>query len=87
MTVLHLREIGHAYFGRSVLDRVDLAIAAGEMLALVGPSGAGKSTLAHIAAGLIDPFRGRVERTYARHAMVIQTPCLMPWATAAENIA
>ncbi|MEJ8570344.1 ABC transporter ATP-binding protein [Microbaculum marinum] len=86
MTVLALNGIGHAYLGRSVLDDVDLRVAPGEIVALVGPSGCGKSTLVHIAAGLIEPRAGRIERDYLRHAMIFQDPCLMPWATAAGNI-
>lgn len=54
MSLLALRGIGHAFFGRTVLAGVDLAIARGEVVSLLGPSGSGKSTIAHIAAGLID---------------------------------
>ena len=84
---LRLKGIGHAYLGRTVLDAVDLTLAVGEVVALVGPSGCGKSTLAHIAANVIEPLRGRVERTYRRHGMVFQDPRLLPWATARDNIA
>lgn len=87
MTALTLSRIGHAFFGRSVLARVSLSVAPGEVVALVGPSGCGKSTLAHIAAGLVEAREGRVTRGYARHAMVFQDPRLMPWATAQDNIA
>jgi NitT/TauT family transport system ATP-binding protein len=87
MSALALDGVGHAYFGRTVIDGVDLAIGPGEVVALVGPSGCGKSTLVHIAAGLVEPLRGRVRRGYRRHGMVFQEPRLMPWATAAENIA
>lgn len=86
MTALALDGVGHAYLGRSVLEDVDLRVAPGEIVALVGPSGCGKSTLVHIAAGLIEPRAGRIERDYLRHAMIFQDPCLMPWATAAANI-
>ena len=86
MTALMLEGIGHAYLGRSVLEGVTLRVASGEIVALVGPSGCGKSTLAHIAAGLIEPRAGRIERGYLRHSMIFQEPCLMPWATAAGNI-
>ncbi|QCO06428.1 ATP-binding cassette domain-containing protein [Azospirillum argentinense] len=84
---LTLSGIGHAYLGRTVLDAVDLSLAAGEVAALVGPSGCGKSTLAHIAAGVVEPSRGRVARRYRRHGMVFQDPRLLPWATARANIA
>ncbi len=87
MSVLVLENVGHAFLGRTVLEEIDLAIAAGELVALVGPSGSGKSTLAHIAAGLVEPRKGRVTRNYRRHAVVFQEPRLMPWATAGDNIA
>lgn len=87
MSALKLSGIGHAYLGRTVLDAIDLDVAVGEVVALVGPSGCGKSTLVHVAAGIIDPQRGKVARLYTRHGMVFQEPRLMPWATAADNIA
>ncbi|GIK98679.1 MAG: nitrate/sulfonate/bicarbonate ABC transporter ATP-binding protein [Alphaproteobacteria bacterium] len=84
---LAVRNLAHAYFGRIVLDRIDLRVAASEVVALVGPSGCGKSTFAHIAAGIVTPTRGRVDRFYRRQGMVFQDPRLLPWATARENIA
>ncbi|WP_323039877.1 ABC transporter ATP-binding protein [Gemmobacter sp.] len=86
MSLLALDGIGHAFFGRTVLDGITLDVGRGEVVSLLGPSGSGKSTVAHIAAGLIEPSEGRVSRAYARHAMVFQEPRLMPWATVAQNI-
>ncbi|MFN3483629.1 ABC transporter ATP-binding protein [Rhabdaerophilum calidifontis] len=87
MNALTLRAVGHAFFGRTVLDGIDLAVATGEIVALVGPSGCGKSTLVHIAAGLVEPSRGQVARGYRQHGMVFQEPRLLPWAKARDNIA
>jgi lipoprotein-releasing system ATP-binding protein len=59
---LELREVSRSYpeaGGRlDVFSNVNLAVAAGEIVALVGPSGAGKSSLLHIAGLLERPTSG-----------------------------
>ena len=45
--------------GSSILDRVDLEVAAGESVALVGPNGAGKTTLLRSLVGLVR-YRGQI---------------------------
>lgn len=49
-----------AYGARTVLHGVDLALAAGETLAIVGPNGAGKTTLLRCLAGLMKPSAGTI---------------------------
>jgi len=64
MTALHLQRVSKIYGEgptevRALLD-VDLAVAAGELVAVMGPSGSGKSTLLTIAGSLEDPTAGEV---------------------------
>src|SRR3954462_10666752 len=44
-----------------VLDRVSLAVEAGEIHAVLGPNGAGKTTLIRMLCGLVEPAEGSVE--------------------------
>ncbi|MGV9777512.1 ABC transporter ATP-binding protein [Streptosporangium sp. NPDC003464] len=57
-----LRDVSFSYPASdvAVLDRVNMEIRRGEIIALVGENGSGKSTLARILAGLYRPDRGEV---------------------------
>ena len=84
------------------LDSVDLAIAAGEFLAVVGPSGGGKSTLLHLIAGIDRATSGSIrvggrdvaalperELTLYRRrevGVVFQFFNLLPHLTVRENV-
>jgi putative ABC transport system ATP-binding protein len=61
--VLELTDVSKRYPGTPpvvALDRVDLAIRPGELVAIVGPSGSGKSTLLHVMGTLDRPTSGAV---------------------------
>ncbi len=75
------------------LRDVSLAVARGELLALVGPSGCGKSTLLRIVAGLRTPTTGTVrvegrpvDGPIAAVGMVFQAPILLKWRTVRDNV-
>ncbi|WP_372624780.1 ATP-binding cassette domain-containing protein [Arsukibacterium sp.] len=49
------------FAGKTVLDGVDLSLAAGEVLCILGPNGAGKTTLISAVLGLIGADGGEIE--------------------------
>ncbi|HEY3980398.1 MAG TPA: ABC transporter ATP-binding protein [Streptosporangiaceae bacterium] len=64
--ILELARVTKEYPGPPpvrALDRVSVAVAAGELAAVVGPSGSGKSTLLHLMGTLDRPSTGTVRVT------------------------
>jgi 2-aminoethylphosphonate transport system ATP-binding protein len=86
-----------AYRGAVVLKPLTMAVAAGEILAMIGPSGSGKTTALRAVAGFVRPAGGRILiggtdvtnlPPYARGlAMVVQNYALFPHMRVSENVA
>ena len=57
---LAARGLCKSYQRRKVVNQVDLAVAAGEVVGLLGPNGAGKTTSFYMMVGLVRPDAGRV---------------------------
>jgi NitT/TauT family transport system ATP-binding protein len=85
--VLRLADVGMRYdTGTLALDGISVDLRAGEFVSVVGPSGCGKSTLLRLAAGLLEPSTGTIERRSDRIGYVFQDPTLLPWRTVRANV-
>lgn len=76
-----------------VVDGFNLNIAVGEVIGVIGHSGCGKSTVLTMAAGLNEITDGNVvldgkeiDGPGPDRAVVFQSPCLLPWMTASQNV-
>ncbi|MGJ4729206.1 ABC transporter ATP-binding protein [Luteimonas sp. SDU101] len=56
-----MRGITRSFGGVTALDRFDLQLRSGELLALLGPNGAGKTTAISLWLGLLEPDAGTVD--------------------------
>eukprot|EP01036_Dinobryon_divergens_P052257 gene52257-biopygen42912 len=57
---LELRDLRKSFGKTDIIRGVDLAVNAGERIAIIGPNGAGKSTLFNLISGRLTPTSGEV---------------------------
>jgi ABC-type Fe3+/spermidine/putrescine transport system ATPase subunit len=94
---LELTDLRKVFDGVVAVERCDLTVQRGEIVALLGPSGCGKSTLLNLVAGFESPDTGTIRlrghlmndvRPHLRNiAMVFQHYAMFPHLTVFENIA
>ncbi len=77
----------------AVVDGFNLIMKKGEVVSVIGHSGCGKSTVLTMVAGLNPISSGSVvvagreiEGPGPDRAVVFQSPCLLPWMTAKQNV-
>lgn len=94
MAILELVDVVKTYGSTNVLSHVSLSVQPGEFVAIVGFSGAGKSTLMSLLTGLERPDSGKalfkgtpITGPGPERGVVFQNYSLLPWLTAAENVA
>ncbi|RKE22561.1 ABC transporter ATP-binding protein [Streptomyces sp. TLI_171] len=101
--LIEARAVTLAFGETPALRGAELAVDAGEILAVMGPSGSGKSTLLHCLAGILTPDSGeihfdgrRIDRLGEQESsalrrdafgFVFQFGQLVPELTAEENVA
>jgi len=76
-----------------IVKDFSLSLPEGEFVAIIGHSGCGKSTVLSIVAGLLDATSGgvaiagrEIEGAGPDRGVVFQSPCLLPWLSALDNV-
>lgn len=91
--IIVLNDVSVAFNGETIYDKLSFTVRDGEFLCIVGPSGCGKSTLLRVLGDLLKVDSGSVDvagappsRSWEEMAYVFQSPRLLPWRTAEENV-
>jgi NitT/TauT family transport system ATP-binding protein len=92
---LSISGLKHSFDGALAIDDINCSFAKGSLTAVLGPSGCGKTTLLKCAAGLIRPDFGSIcldgvnpseARSRGNVGFAFQSPTLLPWRTALQNV-
>ena len=90
---LDLSQVTKSYGPAVIVEDFNLKIERGEFVSLIGHSGCGKSTVLSMIAGLTDITAGGVALSGKQvidagpdRGVVFQSPCLLPWLSALDNV-
>jgi nitrate/nitrite transport system ATP-binding protein len=94
---LRLENVTKVYPGKAgpavIVKDFNLAVKKGEFVSIIGHSGCGKSTVLSMLAGLNDVSSGGIILAGKElvgpgpdRGIVFQSPCLLPWFSAFENV-
>ncbi len=83
--LVQLAGLGKTFEGKVAVERIDLAIAAGEFVVLLGPSGSGKTTVLSMLGGFVEPDAGRI--LIAGEDVTHLPPAKRPTATVFQDYA
>jgi iron(III) transport system ATP-binding protein len=101
MTILKLENLTKKFGNSAAVNRINLEVADGELIALLGPSGCGKTTTLRMIAGFLSPDDGQIlvdskvisspKRTIPPEqrnmSMIFQSYAIWPHKTVFENVA
>ena len=97
MSAVRISDLSHRFRTKNgdvlALENLSFEVKSGEFLSIVGPSGCGKSTLVSLIGGLLMPSRGIitvgdevVRRPQTQVGIVFQSPVLLAWRSALDNV-
>jgi len=94
---IRFKDVRKAFGSLVAVDRLNLDINKGQLVALLGKTGCGKSTMFNMISGLMSPSAGEVSVMgqnpfeqfnwfRGKMAIVFQSDRLLPWRTALRNV-
>ena len=87
--MLRVSDLAVSYGQESVIEGVNLEVAAGKFVSLVGPSGSGKTSILRAVSGLLTARAGQIELNGSAESLgfLFQDDALLPWRSVRENVA
>jgi NitT/TauT family transport system ATP-binding protein len=85
--VIAFEHVSKSFDSLDVLKDLSFEIASGQIMGIVGPSGVGKTTILKLITGILTADEGVVRVDEGVVGYVFQEPRLLPWRTAADNVA
>ncbi len=91
--IITFRDVGVTLGAVAIYEGLGFDVRRGEFICILGPSGCGKSTMLRVIGGLLNIAAGNVsvdgrhpDDAWPEIAFVFQSPRLVPWRTALDNV-